>query len=303
MRVFVRVLSFCLCVSVIFSVLPDSGNIVASGSVFAQEPLVIKMRGFREDKKIDATKEYKYQLLELILNKTKEAEGPFRIEVLEAIVQSRGIEMVNDGEFSLIITMASQEREEKLLPVRIPVYKGLYGYRVFIINRKDKEKFAAIQTIEELKQLYAGQGHDWPDLRILKANGFNVVGGANYKGLFGMLQKGRFDYFPRGVHEPWKEVKEHQEKDLIVDEHLALHYPAPGYIFVAKDNLKLADRLERGFRLALEDGSFDQFFYNHPVIAEVLELAHLEKRLMFRLANPLLSPETPLDQEGFWYTP
>jgi hypothetical protein len=261
------------------------------------------MRGFRKDKTIDATKEYKYQLLELILNKTTETDGPFRIEVLEEIVQSRGIEMVNDGEFSLIITMTSQEREEKLLPVRIPVYKGFYGYRVFIINKRDKAKFEAIQTIEELKQLYAGQGHDWPDLQILKANGFNVVGGSNYAGLFGMLQKGRFDYFPRGMHEPWKEVQEHPEKDLMVEEHLALQYPAPGYIFVAKDNTKLADRLERGFRLALEDGSFDQFFFGHPDIAKVLASTNLKERLIFRLTNPLLSPETPLDQEELWYKP
>jgi len=293
----ISVLSCCLFVSVIFSVLPNSGD------VLAQEPLVIKIRGFREDKIVDATKEYKYQLLELILNKTKETDGQFRIEVVEHIVQSRVIEMVNQGDISLIITMTSQEREQKLLPIRIPVYKGFYGYRVFIINKQDKAKFEAIQTIEELKELWAGQGHDWPDLQILKANGFNVVGGASYKGLFGMLQKGRFDYFPRGVHEPWKEMQEHQEKDLMVEEHLVLQYPAPGYIFVARDNTKLADRLERGFRLVLEDGSFDQFFFSHPDIAKVLASAHLKGRLIFRLTNPLLSPETPLDQEELWYKP
>ena len=138
------VLSCCFFVNVIFSALPNSGD------VLAQEPLVIKMRGFRKDKTIDATKEYKYQLLELILNKTTETDGPFRIEVLEEIVQSRGIEMVNDGEFSLIITMTSQEREEKLLPVRIPVYKGFYGYRVFIINKQDKAKFE-LQIAKEKK--------------------------------------------------------------------------------------------------------------------------------------------------------
>ena len=191
MRELAKVLSCCLLVSVVFSLLPNAGN------VCAEEPLVVKIRPFRE-KDIDYTKEYKYQLLELVLSKTEATDGPFRIEVPEEedIAQSRVFDLVNRGAFTLIMTMTSKEREEAMLPIRIPIYKGLYGYRIFIINRSDQEKFAKIKTREELQTLWAGLGHDWPDLEILKFNGFNTVAGANYRGLFAMLQEGRFDYFP-----------------------------------------------------------------------------------------------------------
>ena len=269
----------------------------------ADDAVVVKMRGFREDKVLDAAKEYKYQLLDLILNKTKDTDGPYRIEVTEYNVQSRVIEMVKSGDLSLIMTMTSKEREEELLPIRIPVYKGLYGYRVFIINKKDQEKFSGITTVDQLKKLWAGQGHDWPDLAILKHNGFHVVAGASYNGLFDMLAEGRFDYFPRGVHEPWKEINEHKDRKYIVEPRLCVHYPTAGYIFVSKDNEKLADRLTRGFGKALKDGSFDRLFNNHPDIANVLAVARLKDRLIFDIENPLLTKETPLDNKELWYQP
>jgi hypothetical protein len=273
--------------------------------VSAEEPLVVKIRPFRE-KNIDYTKEYKYQLLELILGKTEATDGPFRIEVAgqEEIAQSRVFDLINRGEaLNLIMTMTSREREETLLPIRIPIYKGLYGYRIFIINRRDREKFAGINTREELQRLWGGLGHDWPDLEILKHNGFNTVGGANYRGLFIMLQEGRFDYFPRGVTEPWREVEEEQERDIMVEPSLLLQYYAPFYLFVAKENTALAERLQHGFEMAIADGTFDQFFENHWYIKETLKLANMPARKLFRLENPLLTPETPLEREELWYQP
>jgi len=268
----------------------------------ANDTLVIRMRPALESR-LAPDAPYKTELLRLILEKTEAEDGPYRIEYVEETVQGRVIEMINTGDMSLIITMTSQEREDRLRPIRIPVFKGLYGYRALIINRADQARFEAIQSVEELKALWAGQGHDWPDLEILQANGFNVVGGSDYHALFDMLAKRRFDYFPRGLHEPWLEVAEHPDLDLIVDRHLIIHYPAPGYIFVAKDNAALAERLERGFRAAIADGSFDAFFRTHPDMTETLALGQLDTRLIFEVPNPLLSPETPLDQPELWYRP
>lgn len=298
MRKLARTLSYCLYVNVMFFLLPGSGN------VFAEEPLVVKIRPFRE-KNIDYTQEYKYQLIELVLSKTEATDGPFRIEVAgeEVIAQSRVMELVDRGELNLILTMTSREREELLFPVRIPIYKGLFGYRIFIINRRDLNKFAAIQTEEELKALWAGQGHDWPDTQILKANGYNVTTSPNYPGLFAMLEKGRFDYFPRAVSEPWREVEEEKARDLVVEPSLLIQYYAPAYFFVSKQNTKLAERLERGFEMAIQDGSFDQLFNTHWYIQDTLKLAKIPERKIFRLKNPLLPPETPLDRPELWYQP
>jgi hypothetical protein len=292
------ILSFYIFISVMVSSLLQLAN------VSADETLVVKVRPFRE-KNIDHTIEYKYQLLELLLSKTKSQGGPYRIEVAgeELIRQSRVFDLVNQGTLTLIMTMTSKERENVLLPVRIPIYKGLYGYRIFIINEKDQSKFARIKTRNELEQLWAGQGHDWPDLEILKYNNFNVVEGSNYRGLFGMLEEGRFDYFPRGVPEPWREIEEESDRNLMVESTLMVQYFAPAYIFVAKTNTRLAKRLSKGFEMAIKDGSFHRFFENHWYIKETLKRAGLKNRKLFRLKNPLLTPETPLARKELWYSP
>jgi hypothetical protein len=276
-----------------------------SDSAAPKEVLVVKTRSFRgTSSNYDETKEYKYQLLQLILKKTEKTDGPFLIQVpQEELPQARDFEMVKQGYVDVILTSTSKEREQELHPIRIPIYKGLYGYRVAIINESDQPKFSAIRTLADFQKLWAGQNEIWPDTQILRANGFNVVGTSGYRELFTMLKDRRFDFFPRGVHEPWRELADMQIPGLVVETDLLLHYPYPGYIFTSKDNLKLADRLERGFRMAIEDGSFDQLFYNHPDIKEVLERANMKNRRLFELTNPLLSEETPLDDKTLWYTP
>ena len=237
-----------------------------------EKPLVIKTRSLRGTSlNYDETKEYKYQLLQLILEKTQKTDGPFKIETPKhEITQARDIDLLKQGYFDVVLTMTSKERERELHPIRIPIYKGMYGYRIAIINQSDQPKFSAIRTLKDFQKLWAGQVEAWPDTQILRANGFKVVGISGYVELFAMLKKRRFDFFPRGVHEPWKELADVKIPGLAVETDLVIHYPAPGYIFTAKGNKKLADRLERGFRMALEDGSFDRLFYNHPDIGDYM---------------------------------
>ena len=270
-----------------------------------EKTLVVKTRSLRGTSvTYDETKEYKYQLLQLILEKTQKTDGPFKIVIQKYdITHARNYDLLKHGFLDVVLTMTSKKFERELHPIRIPIYKGMYGYRIAIINQSDQPKFSAIRTLKDFQKLWAGQGEVWPDTQILRANGFNVVGISGYVELFSMLKERRFDFFPRGVHEPWKELADVKIPGLVVEKDLVLHYPAPGYIFTAKDNEKLAYRLERGFRIALEDGSFDRLFYNHPDIKKVLEQANLKNRRLFELKNPLLPEDTPLNDHKLWYTP
>ncbi len=270
-----------------------------------EEPLVVKTRAFRgTSSNNDDTKEYKYQVLQLILEKTEKTDGPFKIQApQQELPQARDFEMVKQGYVDVILTSTSKEREQELHPIRIPFEKGLYGYQIFIINESDQPKFSAVRTPADLQKLWAGQNEVWPDTQILRANGYNVVATSGYRELFSMLKERRFDYLRRCVHEPWRELRDMNMPGLVVETDLVIHYPTPGYIFTSKANLKLADRLERGFRMALEDGSFDRLFYNHPDMKEALGRADLKKRRIFELQNPLLPEETPLDDKRLWYTP
>ena len=270
-----------------------------------KEPLVVKVRAFRGTADhTDETKEYKYQVLKLILEKTEKTDGPFKIQApQQELPQARDFEMVKQGHVDVILTSTSSEREQELHPIRIPFDKGLYGYHIAIINESDQPKFSAVRTLEDLQKLWAGLNEIWPETKIFRANGLNVVATSGYRELFTMLKERRFDYFPRVAHEPWRELRDMNIPGLVVEKDLLIYYPTPGYIFTSKNNLKLADRLERGFRIALEDGSFDKLFYNHPDIKEALERGNLKNRRVFTLKNASLPPETPLNEKRLWYVP
>jgi hypothetical protein len=272
-------------------------------AVEPKEPLVVKVRAFRGTADhTDETKEYKYQVLKLILEKTEKTDGPFKIQApQQEVPQARDFEMVKQGYVDVILTVTSPERERELHPIRIPFEKGLYGYHIAIINESDQPKFSAVRTLDDLRKLYAGMNAIWPENKIFRDNGLNVVATAGYRELFTMLKERRFDYFIRTAAEPWRELRDMNIPGLVVEKDLLIYYPAPGYIFTSKNNLKLADRLERGLRMAIEDGSFDKLFYNNIYMKEALERGNLKNRRVFKLENPSLSPETPLNDKRLWY--
>ena len=250
----------------------------------------------------DPKTSYKYQLLELLLNRTQAEFGPYRINLTNIIhSQKRDINQLKSGEINVFISMTSKAREDVMQAIRFPVFKGLYGYRVFLIIENEQAKFNKIKDLDGLKQLTGVQGTHWPDLQILQANGLKVESTSHHKSLYKMLEFGRVDYFPRGIHEPWKELKDRPNMGLAVEKNLMLYYPAPGYIFVEKTNTRLAKRFETGFKRIIDSGEFDRFFNNHPQIIEMKEQANMQNRTLIKLTNPLLSPLTPLQNDKLWY--
>ncbi|HSY27130.1 MAG TPA: hypothetical protein VK832_06490 [Burkholderiaceae bacterium] len=179
----------------------------------------------------------------------------------------------------------TRELEQALLPVRIPIDKGVLGLRLFLIKKRDRSLFENIHTLAQLQLLAAGQQRDWSDTEILRANGMKVVGADIYEQMFQMLAADRFQYFPRGVAEIWGEEKSHTDLGLEVEQHLALRYPACSYFFVSKGNAKLAQSIEQGLRIAMRDGSFEKLFQQYN--GDYIKLAHLNTRTVFELNNPL----------------
>ena len=168
-------------------------------------------------------------------------------------------------------------------------------------RKEDKRKFSAVLNLEDLQQFTAGQGHDWPDVKILQANGIKVATASTYDGLFGMLQAARFDFFPRGINEAWQEVELQANPELTIEQHLLIYYPSPIYFFVNNKSIALAERIEKGLKLSIEDGSFDQLFYSHRAHEKMFTIGQLKQRQIITLKNPLLPSQTPLSDEKLWY--
>lgn len=200
-------------------------------------------------------------LLRLALEKTKGTDGKFCIEsAADDTTSFRKLSELANKKSSINIMWASTgpELEANLLPIRFSILQGLNSYRVFLIKKNDQEKFNRVRNLSDLKKLVAGQGAQWADTQVLKMNGLPVVGAVEPEKLFNMLAAGRFDYFPRGLYEVWEEQRVHAEKGLVIEDSLLLHYSSPVYFFVNKKDDAVADRIGRGLKIALADGSLDE---------------------------------------------
>ena len=248
---------------------------------------------------------YHQQVLALALKKTEHLFGPCEPELVDIFLPSVRLNLhsVENGLVDVVDTTTSRERERRLLPIRIPLLKGLMGYRLLFIREDDQPRFARIKTIEDLQQLVLGHGSDWPDNEVMRANGIKIVTSPDHYTLVRMLQAKRFDAYPRGVQQISVEKSNLTEEKVSIDRQLVIAYVSPSYFHVAKENKALAKRLEKGLRLAIEDGSFDKLFHSHPLISEALGKLNLGQRRAFYLCNPGIHPDTPLNKPKYWFRP
>lgn len=247
----------------------------------------------------DGNGRYAVQMLNLALSRI---DTKYKLEMRDGTgeTQGRTLNDVATGKLDILWTATDAELEETLLPIRIPLYKGLLGHRIFIVRKGDQSRFDRVRSFDDLKQFKFGQGTTWADTKILEANGLNVVKTMKYEGLFFMLDGERFDAYPRGVQEPWQELITYAKLPLAVENKIMLVYQMPFYLFTGKDNKKLAADLEKGFNIAIADGGFDEIFYNSPVVQSVADNAGIDSRMIFRLKNPNLSKETPVNRPELW---
>ena len=231
-------------------------------------------------------------LLKLVLEKTKDKYGDYTLSSRSLPTnQGRVLDLVDKGQvINVFWTMTSLERENALAPIRVPLMFGLSSCRLLLINKGSQSRFNRL-SLSELSSLDAGQGYDWPDTKILQHNGFNVVTGTRYEGLFDMLKHGRFDYFPRAAYEAWTEHLSHSN-ELVVEQSLYIYYDAPIFFFVSKSNPSLFQRLNEGLIAVYKDGSFYRYFVEHALTGQVVEKSKLDDRVGYKLENPFLSQAT-----------
>lgn len=261
------------------------------------EPLTLKYF------QVDSRYGYHISLLRLAMDLTHKTDGPYRLQPLEkSLSHARGsTSLVAGKDVNIAFLAANKEREEKFLSVKIPILRGLLGYRISIIHKDNADRFSKIQTLGQLKKEFmAGFGVHWADMKILQLNGIPVMGVAKYKNLFGMLSNNRFQYFPRGINEPWKELETRKEShpNLTIEPNIAFYYPYPVYFYVNKQNIALADRVQRGLNIALGNGDFKNLFLKYH--QKYIQMSRLNHRKIFKLKNTTLPENTPEPDTSWW---
>ncbi len=218
-----------------------------------------------------------------------------------AMERTRAIKAVADGEIDFMWSSLGREIEQQLRPIRIPIYRGLIGQRIFIIHREREAEFARIQKLPDLARLTAGQGVGWVDTQILQAAGLKVVSNT-YDALFKSLARGTIDYFPRGANEAPAEVAARATEfpELMVEPRLLLAYRSDNIFLVGRENTALAQRIEAGLLALHASGGYQRLFDAHPYVQKVLAEAKLAQRLRLEIPNPMLSDEDRRIPERFW---
>lgn len=244
------------------------------------------------------------EILHTALEKTVAESGPYELGPSDmAMNEARYLRELRDGRsVNIIWSSTSYEKERDYLPLRIPLRKGLLGYRVALTSSQTQEKIDKVQTIEDLRKLTMGQGTGWGDVRLYQDNGIDVIT-TKYENLFRMVAQSRFDLFPRGIGEVFSEFEMHgkQVPNLQIEKNLLIYYPWPYYFFFKKSDTVLYERIERGIHKMMADGSFDAIFrkYNDKAIRQ----ARLKERRIIRLENRFLPKDTPLNDARLWFDP
>ena len=234
---------------------------------------------------------------------SQEKYGTFTIVRSKADYPSHGVlQLLEKGDLiNVSVAMTSDEWENKAIPIRIPLRRGIFKYRLLLVHKDDLEQYKNITNVEQLKKLPVGLKRGWTIRSILETLDFNIVDIDSYDLIFEMLHKKHFAYTIRGIHEIHEELKLRKRffDDLVIEPNILLHLPAPSYFFVSPQYPKIAERLEYGLEEMVASGELQQLF--EETFTKYIDLLDLKNRKVIEVGNPLLPEKTPLDRKELWF--
>lgn len=262
--------------------------------VFADQPMTVRLGSINSEN--DFRYQYSEQLLELVL---KSSHTEINIEWIAFPNEQHHLSLLDNGAIDVLASATDKELERKYHAIRYPLFKGLMGYRLILVRSKDRDILANAKEISDLIKFTVGQGSQWQETKIFSDSGFVVNTSRHYDRLFEMLDKKRFDIFPRSVLEVWNEEQIFSQLDIVIDPHVVLHYPMALFYFVRKNDATLSQVLEKGFKVAIENGSFNALFKKHH--NGFIKRANLDNRTLIEIPNPF-SPPVPSNESNLYIT-
>ncbi len=239
---------------------------------------------------------YLTDILKTTLDKSIEEYGPYKIQFYSKHLSTNRSKLEAEKGVLLDLLFASHwygrfVDSRNMIAVNLPIFNGLLGLRSAILTDKVNPEFSQIQSKQDFEEFTAGQGANWEDVKILKANQIDVIEAQHFDALFPMLAKGRYDYLPLSNLEAQTALSTKGVRfgNLQTNKDVSMYYPLPFYLFVNGNRPELAERLQRGFEVAVADGSIDRLFDKHFGFIKP-ELNQKVKKLVL-LRNPLLSDD------------
>ncbi|GEA01353.1 hypothetical protein KUL17_02500 [Alteromonas sp. KUL17] len=234
---------------------------------------------------------YHVAVLHALLNATKEYGDVTLVPHPQPMTQSRQMLSLLKEEADVMWSVTNQAREQKLIPIRLPLLKGFAGFRVLVINPSRRKELTKGADSRTLKSLTMVQGSDWPDIDVLTANGYKVEGedwSLWFDSMYSMVSRNLVDAFPRNIIEVHRDLERHKNKDVALEQFHLLKYPNYEYFFVSPDNPALANRLRLGLIRILDNGELERIFNNFEGHRKAEILANDKNRKVHELGNPTI---------------
>lgn len=250
----------------------------------------------------DIRSQYSFALLYEALNQTVDEYGEYEVQIIGlSLPNFRKMQQISEGEtINAGMALTTIEWEQKTIPIRVPLRRGILNYRLLMIHKDNLNQFSSVGSDLGLKRYKVGLRRNWATWEIMREMQFEVVNVFGYEAVFGMLEKQRFDFVPRGPHEIYDELRIRQDEfpSLRVEPNIALYIPAPFYIFVSPKNPRLAKRLELGLNKLVDNGFLPSLFDEY--YAHFLRQSNMAERKVIHLGNPFLPELTPLEDKRLW---
>ncbi|MGJ8692409.1 MAG: hypothetical protein ACSHW0_07995 [Thalassotalea sp.] len=251
----------------------------------------------------DKRSAHKNEVIKRSLELTIPEYGPYEFRRLDINMnRHRALPVVIKGEISNIyISAASDEWNKKTLAIKIPIRRGLLNYRLLLIHKADLALFSQVETLADLKQLTAGVRNGWVTTEVFKYTGMELVATQNFNGLFSLLNAHRFNYIPRAIYEVFDELaaRQHLIPNVVIEPRLVLHLPMPTYVYISPTYPRIAQRIEKGLTMMLDNGELDQILRKY--YADDIKRADLKNRKVINIDNPYYTDKALLADQALWY--
>jgi len=247
---------------------------------------------------------YAESVLTTALDRTRQHYGDYDISIVRTMERKRIILEMERGSPSVNAAVFPLDGllDATLLPVRIPVDRGILGLRILLVRAGDEDRMGEHRSLESLGALRIGVIPSWAEARIVRYNGLNAIDGASLGGLWKMLERGRVDALDRSALEAGAELARYRDEapSAVLDRHVALYGPLPSYFWFSRSagGRLLAQRVRAGLELMVADGSLDALF--HQYFDQTLRDLEMEHRTMIYLENPYIGPEDPVTDRRYW---
>ncbi len=242
----------------------------------------------------EARRSHERDVLMAVLEATREEYGTWEFEEHDEDYHGdRESRAFREYGHDVFVTTAGNRKLEDEDKIVIPeaIMDGILGFRVLIIRAEDQEKFARIETEDQLKKLRVGIPDTWSDAEIFRHNGYNVIERGTYGDMFDRLHDNQYDFTALGANEidgVFADRADEVEGLMMVDQ-ILIYYPFPLLFYVNPDNPELAGRIRKGMSAITEDGTLDGILRRHN--AELISSLRLNDRSVFKLESPMLPEE------------